>query len=64
MGPTVRLRLFSAVLMVPAIALWIRLLVPLPAVSRHYVLPVWGLAVLFFITERWPVAVAVRRSTP
>jgi diguanylate cyclase (GGDEF)-like protein len=64
MGPTVRLRLFSAVLMVPAIALWIRILVPLPAVSTEYVLPVWGLAVLFFITERWPVAVAVRRSTP
>ncbi|MGH7722252.1 MAG: putative bifunctional diguanylate cyclase/phosphodiesterase [Candidatus Dormibacteria bacterium] len=64
MGPTVRLRLFSTVLMVPAIALWIRLLVPLPVISREYALPVWGLAVLFFISERWPVAVAVRRSTP
>jgi diguanylate cyclase (GGDEF)-like protein len=50
--------------MVPAIALWIRLLLPLPAISRGYALPMWGLAVLFFITERWPVAVAVRRSTP
>jgi len=63
-GPSVRLRLFSMVLMVPAVALWIRLLFPLPAVSKGYALPVWGLAVLFFIAERWPVAVAVRRSTP
>jgi diguanylate cyclase (GGDEF)-like protein len=60
----VRLRLFAAVLMVPAIAVWIRLLVPLPVVSTRYALPVWGLAALFFITERWPIAVAVRRSTP
>jgi diguanylate cyclase (GGDEF)-like protein len=63
-GPTIRLRLFSTVLMVPAIALWIRVLYPLPVVSTWYVLPTWGLAVLFFITERWPVAVAMRRSTP
>jgi diguanylate cyclase (GGDEF)-like protein len=63
-GPTVRLRLFATVLMVPAIAVWIKLLVPLPLVSTRYALPVWGLAVLFFITERWPIAVAARRSTP
>ena len=63
-GPTIRLRLFSTVLMVPAIALWIRVLYPLPVVSTWYALPTWGLAVLFFITERWPVAVAMRRSTP
>jgi diguanylate cyclase (GGDEF)-like protein len=63
-GPAVRLRLLATVLMVPAIALWIRLLLPLPVISRGYALPLWGLAVLFFITERWPVAVAVRRSTP
>jgi diguanylate cyclase (GGDEF)-like protein len=50
--------------MVPAIALWIRVLYPLPVVSTWYALPTWGLAVLFFITERWPVAVAMRRSTP
>ena len=59
-----RLRLFTAVLMVPAMALWIRLLAPLPAMSSHYNLPVWGLALLFFITERWPVAVGVRRGAP
>jgi diguanylate cyclase (GGDEF)-like protein len=63
-GPTVRLRLFSAVLMVPAIALWAKLLLRLPVVATEHSLPIWGLAVLFFITERWPVSVAVRRSTP
>jgi diguanylate cyclase (GGDEF)-like protein len=63
-GPTVRLRLFATVLMVPAVAVWIRLLLPLPVPSTHYAIPVWGLAALFFITERWPVAVAVRRTTP
>jgi diguanylate cyclase (GGDEF)-like protein len=63
-GPAVRLRLLATVLMVPAIALWIKLLLPLPVISPGYALPLWGLAVLFFITERWPVAVAVRRSTP
>jgi diguanylate cyclase (GGDEF)-like protein len=51
-------------LMVPAVALWINLLFPLPALRAQHALPVWGLAVLFFITERWPVAIAVRRSTP
>jgi diguanylate cyclase (GGDEF)-like protein len=50
--------------MVPAIALWGRSLFGLPAVSQAHALPVWGLAVLFFITERWPVAITVRRSTP
>jgi diguanylate cyclase (GGDEF)-like protein len=63
-GPTVRLRLFATVLMVPAVAVWIELLLPLPAVSTRYALPVWGLATLFFITERWPIAVAAGRSTP
>ena len=63
-GPSVRLRLLSAVLMVPAISLWQHLLVGLPPVAREHNLPIWGLAVLFFITERWPVAIAVRRSTP
>ncbi|MDQ6857218.1 MAG: hypothetical protein M3Z57_09115, partial [Candidatus Dormibacteraeota bacterium] len=63
-GPTVRLRLFAMVLMVPATAVWLELLLPLPVVSTRYTLPVWGLAALFFITERWPIAVAVRRSTP
>ncbi len=62
-GPTVRLRLFATVLMVPAVATWIRLLLPLPAVSRAYSLPVWGLAVLFFITERWPITITARRNT-
>ncbi len=61
-GPTVRLRLFATVLMVPAVALWIKMLLPLPAVSRAYTLPVWGLAALFFITERWPFTVVMRRS--
>jgi diguanylate cyclase (GGDEF)-like protein len=63
-GPAVRLRLLSAVLMVPAIALWGRSLVALPALSQQHVMPIWGLAALFFITERWPVAITVRRSTP
>ncbi|HSP64942.1 MAG TPA: EAL domain-containing protein [Candidatus Deferrimicrobium sp.] len=63
-GPIVRLRLFAMVLMVPAVAVWIKLLLPLPVVSTRYALPVWGLAALFFITERWPIAVAARRSTP
>ena len=63
-GPTVRLRLFATVLMVPAVAVWIKMLLPLPVVSTRYALPVWGLAALFFITERWPIAVGVRRSTP
>ncbi|PZR81833.1 MAG: hypothetical protein DLM65_05225 [Candidatus Aeolococcus gillhamiae] len=62
-GPTVRLRLFATVLMVPALALWIKMLLTLPAASRTYTLPVWGLAALFFITERWPIAVALRRGT-
>ncbi len=63
-GPNVRLRLFSAVLMVPAIALWGRALFKLPVLSPDHALPIWGLAVLFFITERWPVSLTVRRSTP
>jgi diguanylate cyclase (GGDEF)-like protein len=62
-GPTVRLRLFATILMVPAVAVWIKMLLPLPAVSTTYALPVWGLAALFFITERWPIAIAIRRST-
>ncbi len=62
-GPTVRLRLFATVLMVPAVAVWIKMLLPLPVVSTRYDLPVWGVAALFFITERWPIAVAPRRST-
>ncbi|MDQ6846806.1 MAG: EAL domain-containing protein [Candidatus Dormibacteraeota bacterium] len=62
-GPTVRLRLFATVLMVPALALWIKMLLTLPAASGAYTLPIWGLAALFFITERWPIAVALRRGT-
>ena len=62
--PTLRLRILTAILTVPAIPLWIVTLLPLPAYSLRHSLPFLGLAVLFFITERWPVAVAVRRSTP
>ena len=63
-GPALRLRILAAILAVPAIPMWIATLFPLPVYSMQHSLPVWGLAVLFFITERWPVAVAVRRSTP
>ena len=67
-GPRVRqalrLRLFAAILFVPATALWISVLVPMHVFSAEHSLPVWGLAVLFFITERWPVATSMRRSTP
>ncbi len=63
-GPRMRLRVFATVLMVPAVAVWIKMLLPLPAASGRYGLPVWGLAALFFITERWPIATGVRRRTP
>jgi diguanylate cyclase (GGDEF)-like protein len=64
LGPAQRLRLFAVVLSIPAAALWLAVLDPMPVFERSHSLPVWGLAVLFFLTERWPVAIAVRRSTP
>ena len=62
--PPQRLLLLAAALGAAAGALWIGPLFHLAVFSAQHALPVWGLAVLFFITERWPVAVAVRRSTP
>ncbi|HEX4579558.1 MAG TPA: diguanylate cyclase, partial [Candidatus Dormibacteraeota bacterium] len=63
-GPALRLRLFAAILIVPAIPLWVMTLFPMPVFSVQHSLPVWGLIILFFVTERWPVAMAMRRSTP
>ena len=63
-GPALRLRLFAAILVVPAIPLWAMTLFPLPVFSLQHSLPLWGLVVLFFVTERWPVSMAVRRNTP
>jgi diguanylate cyclase (GGDEF)-like protein len=63
-GPALRLRLFAAILVVPAIPLWVMTLFPLPVFSLQHSLPLWGLVVLFFVTERWPVSMAVRRNTP
>jgi diguanylate cyclase (GGDEF)-like protein len=64
LGPAQRLLLLAAALSVPAAGLWIGALFRIPVFSVQHALPVWGLAVLFFITERWPVAIAARRSTP
>ena len=63
-GPALRLHLLAAILTVPAIPMWIVTLFPLRAYSLQHSLPFWGLVVLFFITERWPVTTAMRRSTP
>jgi diguanylate cyclase (GGDEF)-like protein len=63
-GPALRLRLFATILVVPAIPLWVMTLFGLPIFSLQHSLPIWGLAVLFFVTERWPVSMAIRRSTP
>ncbi|MBJ7610493.1 MAG: EAL domain-containing protein [Candidatus Dormibacteraeota bacterium] len=63
-GSALRLRLLAAILLVPTIPLWILTLLPLRPFTLLHSLPVWGLVVLFFITERWPVTISVRRSTP
>ena len=57
-------RVAALALAVPAAALWIPLTINVTPYSTRADLPVWGLAVLFFLTELWPLVTTDRRSAP
>ena len=63
LGSTGRLRLIALALFAAAGLLWGDVLARTASYSTVHVLPVWGLAVLFFITERTPAAITVRRTS-
>ncbi|MHB8718935.1 MAG: putative bifunctional diguanylate cyclase/phosphodiesterase [Candidatus Dormibacteria bacterium] len=55
-----RLRMVAVALFGAACLLWGLVLVRTSPYSSVHILPVWGLAVLFFITERTPAAISPR----
>jgi diguanylate cyclase (GGDEF)-like protein len=63
-APAQRLRILALVLATVAAVLWGVVLIHGSAYSKTRALPAWGLAVLFFVTERWPVTITMRRSAP
>ena len=59
-----KVRLAALVFAVPAGAIWIALILNVTQYSSRTEFPVWGLAVLFTLTEMWPLVLTDRRSAP